>query len=482
MSKTNRLNDKGRAERLAHDLDYCLQNQAYTEQTAPEDRPLLVLVEELSSQNPLGATNVERTQLRKKFEKAKFAKTRQWKLLQFFRFLKPTVQMMLGAVILVGVFALTMVLVSNLVGKRSNPVSGPAPTTTVLIQITATGTPKPVSITQEALPTRAPFAVQVQTVNNIRLELREVVSIGSSLRATLCYQPPDGRDWRMEEVTLNTLQGEAPFYPSSANQPQPGADAMACETFTAAMPKDTSVGSIDISVKRLIALRQTTPDCTQINQQLAQDYPGMSLRCDSARSGFGWTVEKTPEGMSTAKVFRVEQTYLEYDVRSGSWSLHALPTEVSPLINTDQPASPVVVPAACGDASRLSADPQFANGPTGIPAGIAGMGTYKSGPFTFTIVLACDPNFSRLKLAGDEDSEINGLGIFYAIGYEGDGTIDKVEYFDGVSPFIMHSGGGGSMRRGDLMSSWEGLRFPDNAKPDFHQADVRLRYQVKIRT
>ena len=101
MSKTNRLNEKARAERLAHDLDYRLQNQAYTEQTAPEDRPLLVLVEKLSGQNPLGATNIERTQLRKKFEKAKFAKTRQWKLLPFFRFLKPTAQMMLGAVILV---------------------------------------------------------------------------------------------------------------------------------------------------------------------------------------------------------------------------------------------------------------------------------------------------------------------------------------------------------------------------------------------
>ena len=484
MSKANRLNEKARAERLAHDLDYRLQNQAYTEQIAMEDRPLLFLAEALSGQNPLAATNMERAQLRKTFDQAKGSRTRPWKPLPFFRFLKPTAQMTLWAVLLVGVFAITMVLVSNLVGMPPNPVAGPAPTTTVLLQPTSTGTSEPTSVlsTPEALATRSPFVVKSQTVNNIHIELRDLVSIGSSLRATLCYQPPDDRDWRLEEVTLNTLQGEDPFYPSSTDQPQPGTDGMACETFTAAMPKDSRVESMDISVKRLIALRQTTPDCAQINQQLAQDYPGMALRCDFPGSGFGWTVEKTPEGMSTAMVFRVEQTYLEYDVSSGPWSFHALPTEVSPLISADQPANPVVVLAACGDASQLAADPQFKNGPTGIPAGIAGMGTYQSGPFTFTIALACDPNFSRLKVAGDEDSEINGLGIFYAIRYEGDGSIEKVEYFDGVSPFILHSGGGSSMRRGDLMSSWEGLRFPDNAKPDFHQEDVQLRYQVKVRT
>lgn len=74
------------------------------------------------------------------------------------------------------------------------------------------------------------------------------------------------------------------------------------------------------------------------------------------------------------------------------------------------------------------------------------------------------------------------LGIVYAIRYEGDGTVEQVEYYDGVFPFIMHSGGSGAMRRGDLMGSWIGLRFPDHAKPDFQQTDVRLRYQVKVQT
>ena len=87
-----------------------------------------------------------------------------------------------------------------------------------------------------------------------------------------------------------------------------------------------------------------------------------------------------------------------------------------------------------------------------------------------------------MKLAGDEFSEINGLGIEYAIGYDGEGMVGKVEAFSGVSPFIMHGSGGGSMSRGDMLFGWEGLRFPDNAKPDFRQVDVRLRYQVKVRT
>jgi hypothetical protein len=186
--------------------------------------------------------------------------------------------------------------------------------------------------------------------------------------------------------------------------------------------------------------------------------------------------------MGSAEVFRVEHTYVDYDVRSGTWSYRVLSDTVSPRINAGRPANPVVVPAGCGDASQLLADPRFADNAMQVPAGIVGQGTFQSGPFTFTLVLACDPTFNRLKMDGDEDSEINGLGIVYAIGYEDDGAIEKVEYFDGVSPFIMHSGGGGAMQRGDLMVSWEGLRFPDSAKPDFYQEDVRLRYQVKVRT
>ena len=153
--------------------------------------------------------------------------------------------------------------------------------------------------------------------------------------------------------------------------------------------------------------------------------------------------------MSMAKMRRVEQTYVDYDVHSGPWSFSVNQVDVAARTVSDQPASPVVVPAACGDASRLSSDPQFSSGGMDIPAGIAGMGTFKSGPFNFTLILACDPNFSRLKLAGDEFSEINGLGIEYTIGYEGEGTVEKVEAFAGVSPFILH----GSWRRVDVAAA-----------------------------
>lgn len=483
------MNEREQALRLAYDLDRQLTDpNASPEQTGQEDQALLRLVGRLSGHSPFVPNATERVRLRQQFEQARSSRSTHpsWARSVLLS-IEPALKVALIAAILIVAFIGISILISDLLKIPRPIVAGPA------LHTSTPETVRPVAgtyipATTPSAPTETPiaeaFPIQAQTADGIRLELRDLKTIGSSFRATLCYQPPDQRNWRLEEVTLHTVEADGVFYPSSSAQPSPGADGQACETFTAAIPNSWKVGSIDITVKRLVALRETTPDCDAINQQLAQDYPGMSLRCNSAGSGFGWTVEKSPADMSTAKLRRVEQTYIENDVHSGPWNFSVSPTQVTTMVSSDFPADPVVVPGACADTSRyILLDPQIANGlVVENPAGIAGSGTYGSGQFAFTLVLACDPNFSRLKMAGDDDSEINGLGIVYTIAYQGEGTIEKVENFDGPSPFVLHSGGGGSMRSGDMISGWEGLRFPENARPDFHQVDVRLRYQVKVRT
>jgi hypothetical protein len=697
MSKTNRLNEKNRAERLAHDLDYRLQNQAYTEQTALEDQPLLVLAEELSVQNPLSATNIERTQLRKRFEQAKTSKIRNWKPLPFFRFLKPTAQMTLWALLLVGVFAITMVLVSNLVGKPSHPIAGPAQTTSAPGATSPSRTetppaPKPVTINLEqalalvqyptwrtalfeyqvswrdpnndrrysfykqvwmdregrgsvltsdqvdgtdprspdvkpillfisdgthlkalhlpggqedpgfanspwlvsplenagqnmadffptinglgkvgtlrlseyetevagrpalllygsehdywfdretglllqkahradgmiitvraiaydveipkaldeavgldqiafldTLPTKtaenlstpqAAFKPRTQTVNGIPLELRDLVIIGTSPRATICYPAPGEGDWRIEGVTVDAGGNASVFYPSDSAQHQPGADGMTCQTFTAAYPVRTgsSTGEWKLTVQRLVGPRQTTPVCEEVAKQITNDHPGLTIECRASDGMPSYTFGEPPAGMQLYEASRLIHTYFEADVRGGPWTFTVNPSEVTFLNYTASPVSLVVTPSDCDPASTLLQDAQFTqalgSGAQPNPTGIAGGGTLQSGSFTFLMGLACDPNFSRLKTYGDERSFINGLGVLFAIRYDGPPTGDGVEYFTGVWPFVMHQGGGGSLGSGEFLMGYEGLLLPDTVQPDLTQSDVRLRYLARVR-
>lgn len=697
MSKTNRLNEKARAERLAHDLDYRLQNQAYTEQSAPEDRPLLVLAEGLSGQNPLGATNMERTQLRKTFEQTQASKTRPWKPLPFFRFLKPTAQMTLWAVLLVGVFAITMVLVSNLVGKPSHPTSGPvqtapAPIATFQSMTETPRVPKPVSMnleqalaliqnptwrtvffeyqvawhgadgkdysfykqvwmdregrgrvlssdqvggtaprspdvkpilffisdgthlkalhlpggqedpgfanspwrvtplenagqnmadffptvnglgkvgtltlepmeseaagrpalllhgseddywfdretglllrklhradgmeiivravaydvellktldeaagldqiafldtlptkTAENLPTpRVAFTAQTQTVNGIPLELRDLVIIGTSPRATFCYPAPGEGDWRIEGVTVEAGGNASVFYPSDSARSQPGADGLTCQTFTAAYPlvAGSSAREWKLTVQRLVGPRLTMPVCDEVSKQITNDHPGLVIECRPSDGMPSYTFGEPPPGMQLYEASRLVHTYFEADVRSGPWTFTVNPREVTFVNYTTGPVSIVVTPAECDPASSLLQDPQFTQAlgigsPQPLPVGIAGGGTLHSGSFTFLVGLACDPNFSRLKTYGDERSFINGLGVLSAIRYDGPPTGDGANYYTGIWPFVMHQGGGGSLGSGEFFVDYEGLLLPDTIQPDLTQSDVRLRYLVRVR-
>ena len=694
MSKTKPMEEINRAERLADDLDQRLQHQqAFTEQSAQEDQPLLDLAEQLSGQTALAATPFERSQLRRNFEQLKTSHPVSPMFRPLSRFLKPTFQAVIWTVLLIGVFVVTIALVSNLIGKPTNPVAGPAPTASALPQLkpTSTPAPKPVSIhldqalaliqnptwntvffeyqvswrgengkdysfykqvwmdqekhgrvisseqiegtgprtpelkpdllfisdgkslkvlhlpsgqeqagwdrapwrvspmentgegmadffpslsgidqagpltldpfedeiasrpaivirgkdtaywydretglllrkdrsgenpgqltvktvvyntalptelnptagvekatfvdtlpqaAQEALPTPALFPVQVQTVNGIRMELREVVSIGSSLRATLCYQPPSDSAWRLQAVELKVSNPDLvlPFYPSSSARPAAGSDGFACETFTVAHPGVSPVGDWTISARRLVGPRETAPDCAAVQAQIDQEVTGVELRCDSDTRGYGFTysVDKVPPETSEAALRQLVNTYMEADVRYGPWVYNFAAESISSAISAGAPVSPVVVPSSCDpDITRLEEGHQGTLLSHPNLSGVAGAGIAQSGDFSFKLGLACDPSFSRLMTGGDYDSEINGLGILWEATYQGQNIDGEVNSFSGVEPFGKLSGGTSGMTKGSSMLEYKGLQFPENIRPDFTQADVRLRYLVKLRT
>jgi hypothetical protein len=666
------MDEKKRAERLAYDIDQRLQGQQpFTEQSDPEDRPLLDLAEQLSRRSALAATPLERTQLRQNFEQLKSSHRASPWFNPLSRALKPTLQAVAWTALLIGVFAIVSVLVSNLIGRPTTPVARPNPTATAIIHPTATHTlaPKPVSLTldqalsliqnptwntvfmeyqsswkgadgktysfykqawmdrdgngrvissdqiegagprtpdvqptllfisqgndfkalslpsgqvvagfdhaawrvsplenagegmadffpslsgidqagplvldpfedeiagrpaivihgkdatywydletglllqkdrsgenpgrlavktvvynaalpselnptaglektafvdrlpqagREALPTQAPFAVQPQTVNNIRMELRQVVRIGSSLRATLCYQPPNNSAWRLEavELKLNDPGQVLPFYPSSSAQPAAGSDGLACETFTAAHPGVSPTGDWTITAKRLVGPRETTPDCTTVQAQIDQEIAGVKVRCDPDTRGYGFTysVDQVPPGISEAAIQQLVNTYMEADVRYGPWVYTFAAQAIPATISEGAPANPVVAPSSCDpDTSSLEGNHQgiLLSHPT--MSGVAGVGAVQSGDFSFKLGLACDPGFSRLMTREDYRSEINGLGILWEATYQGQNIDGEVSHFSGVEPFVRQSGGSSGMTQGSAMIEYKGLQFP----------------------
>ncbi len=472
------MNEREQSLHLAQELDRQITHpEAQPEGLDTGEQDLLHLAGRLSAHSPLAPTGDEIKRLRSRFERARAAGRTDSPRLRF----QPALRAVVIAAILLAVFIGISVLITDLLQIPRPSAAGP---------VTATGTPAgirpavetdmPAAPTGTPLAEIFPFPVQTQTASGVSLELRDLKTIGGSFRATLCYQPPDQRDWRLEEVSLHTVEADGVFYPSSSGQPEPGADGRVCETFTAAIPNDGRVGSIGITVRRLVALRETNPDCAAVNQQLARDYPGLVLRCDTT-GGFAWSVEDTPEGMDSNRVLDLEHTYVMYDVRSGPWSFSVLPVQVA-QITAEAAPDPVVVPTACRDALVLAADPQQRGAFSKLPAGTVGLGSLQSGDFTFHLALACDPSFSRLKMAGDDHSEINGLGVLLAIAYTGAPTGGAtVDYSGGVWPFVTFSASGGSLNPGGWYSEWEGLSFPGDVRPDFTQSDVRLRFVVRLR-
>ncbi len=488
MSNMMPLNEKNRAEHLAYDIDLLFQNQlSYAERSALEDRPLLALAEQLSFQNPLAATIQERKQMRERFEQVKNAQKHRPAPAPFFRLLKPTAQAAFWTVLLAAVFTITLLLVSNLVERPAIPADNPAQTAPAQIAPLIMQTQVPLTPTSPASTPQVLFPRQRQVANGIPMELRNMVILGESLRATLCYPAPSEGDWRMEGVTLQGGSELTLFYPSSGDQPKPGEDGLICETFIATNPPSDSTEAQQwtIAVQRLVGPRQNLPVCTEVSRQITQDIPGLTIRCSSESEGLSYSIDQVPSGMRFAEASHLMQTYSEADVRSGPWTFTVNPRDVAVEIADLGLTDPVVVPAACDSASTLLEDPQFAvvlgfdNQP--LPAGLSGGGKLQSGDFTFLISLACDPSFTRLESYGSERSFINGLGVLFAIRYDGPPTGNSVEYFSGLWPFVMHQGGGGSLGSGEFFIGYEGLLLPDTVQPDLTQTDVKLRYPIRVR-
>ena len=177
------------------------------------------------------------------------------------------------------------------------------------------------------------------------------------------------------------------------------------------------------------------PGCAQVNHQLAQDFPGLSVTCETTDGSFSFSLDPLPLGIDMGEAQRTARLYFETDVRSGPWVIPFPVADIRPITPASLPANPVVVPSACDTHSSLLADPSSAYLPFHPqPVGMAGGGTLQSGLFTIQIGLACDPNFGRLKIAGDERSEINGLGLLWNITYQGEPVSDGVQQYSGFSP------------------------------------------------
>ncbi len=95
--------------------------------TARADRPLLQLAGHLSRRGSFAPTPIEQARLRRRFDQLKQDRRVSTMQRPFLRILKPTLQAALWAVLLLGVFAVTAVLLTNLLGKPANTPAGPAP-------------------------------------------------------------------------------------------------------------------------------------------------------------------------------------------------------------------------------------------------------------------------------------------------------------------------------------------------------------------
>ena len=485
MSNTNPMDEKNRAERLAYDIEQRLQHQqAFTEQSSPEDRPLLDLAEQLSRRAALAATYHERVQLRERFDQMKFTKMRGRPTLPFSRFLQPTAQAVLVGALLIGILVITSVLVSNLVGQNATPASGPGQTTPDPIQTRQS----PTAASQSThTPTSLPaFPAQIQTAGGVSLELRDLILIGESLRVTVCFAAPGEGDWHLDGASL-LMGGETSiFYPDS-DQPQPGEDGLTCQTFTAARSPsgEDSNETWSITIQRLVGPRQVTPICEEVAKQITNDHPGLTIDCHASSRMPSYSFGELPSGLQLYEASQLINTYFEFDVRRGPWAFHTDPRDATIRSDATVPPNPVIVPATCDPTSSLLQDPRFTPalgfGAQPNPAGIAGGGTLQSGNFTYLMTIACDPAFSRLERSGSERSFINGLGVLFLIRYDGAPTGEGTEYYSGIWPFVMHQGGGGSLGSGEFFFGYQGLLLPDTVQPDLTQSDVRLRYLARVR-
>jgi len=470
------MNERMRALELSQDLDRLLeQPQAAIDPAGPTGRPLLELAGWMASHSPFAPTPDEQARLREQFERWKASIKPGSRPKRLLPLLKPALVAVVWAALLLVVFGVSAVLITNLLGPAGEPTTGAAPAIT---PATATA-PAPTGT-----PAAKTFPTQTFSANGVIMELREVVMMGNSLQARLCYTPPDEKARRLEGVEIRVGETVLPFYPASTGRPVVGDDGLACETFSAAYPSAAPEGSWTITARRLVGPRDTAPDCELINQQLSVEFPGLGVICDSTGGGFGVMVGEIPPGMEQREAHNMVNTYTESDVTGGPWIFTFDPEMIIQPGSAGVTPHLVVDPSACDpDTSRLN------DGQRGVPldhhahlSGVAGASTVQSGDFSILIGLACDPAFSRLMDGGSYYSEINGLGILWRAAYQGQAVDGEIRHYSGIEPFEDLSGVLGSQTPGDTIAHYEGLAFPDEIHPDFTQRNVSLRYLLKVRT
>ena len=474
------MNERERAEKLANDLDQFLTGKGpFTEQTAPEDQPLLHLSKQLVSRNPFAPNPSTLSKLRRRLERsASSRRNARMKPFSLPRALSPVLQSLLVVGLLAGLFSLILFLIPTLLEKPVHPSTGAAlPSATAPAPIpSATAAP-----TQQ--PTPIAFPVQIQTVNNVQLELRDFSLIGDSVQVTICFPEKDNRGWRLENVSLiaGVSSTSQTFFPANAVD-ESGRDQR-CQTLLAPKP-DPVVKDLPwiIGIGHLVAPRSQPIGCGPVEQQVSQEYPGLVIGCEMANESSAYTIKEVPASLTQAAARDILHHYLENEVLSGPWSFSVSPDNIAPVKSSTTPAYPVAVSSACITNSPLLSDPAFTQEflAQSTPWGIAGGGKVQSGDFTFLLTLACDPTFDPLNQFSKASSRIGGLGVLWAWTYQGEPIANGVSTVSGVAPFEIGSNGGGGINRGDGSIGLEGIQFPAKIQPDFTQSDVTLRYLVRV--
>ncbi len=472
------MSERERALLLAQELDRDQQKpQTRSEPAADSDQQLINLAASLTSHSPFAPTPGERQQLRQILDQMTASLGAASRRKSPLPLLKPVAQVALWTALLVGIITVSAILIGHLLGAPAGPSpAGVGPTLTEPAIM-------PTSPDSAAQPETRPFPIQAHAVNGVTMELREVVVVGSSLRATLCYQPPDGKARRLEGVEIIVGETILPFYPANTTLPESAKDGLVCETFTTGYPPDSLDVSWTIIARRLVGPRETTPDCELINRQLAVEFPGLTVVCDTDGGGFGVMPGNIPDGMNDREAFQAIQTYVESDVVGGPWAFILIAKDILQPGATGVASYLVVDPTAC-EAIAAPAEETLPWVPLDHHArlhGTIGLGEVQSGSFAILMGLACDPSFTRLIDGGNYYTEINGLGVMWRFTYLGEAIEGETRHYSGIEPFVSESGGsGGPLQRGDSTSMYEGIAFPANIHPDFSQGNVRLRYLLKV--
>jgi hypothetical protein len=214
------------------------------------------------------------------------------------------------------------------------------------------------------------------------------------------------------------------------------------------------------------------------------------------RSARGMTFKRTWQTASTVIGIILLVILLTFGALLASKALPALqplpgPAVSTPtfLLQTPLPQTPAptrqtsrssahLADTACALAQTPAIEPSVWNFSGKV---LPGSGQVQSGDFKFGLWLACDPGFSASANDRAKFSELEGLGIYYSWSYSGSDQHGTTIVYSGIEPSYQMSGTFGPTLSASISQSGsQGLSFPVRYPPDWSQANLRMRYVIKV--